>query len=53
MRLARLERDGATILAFVKDGHYLPTGSVLPGAPQDLADFLASTGWQTTPARWA
>ncbi|WP_417451603.1 fumarylacetoacetate hydrolase family protein [Kordiimonas sp.] len=47
MRLARLEleRDGLSILAFTDKGKYLPTGSVLPGAPQDLCAFLKTTGW--------
>ena len=50
MRLARLEKDGVTILACVRTEagsprEYLPTGSLLPGAPQDLGAFLHTTPW--------
>ena len=50
MRLARIEKDGVTILACVRRNaagrdEYLPTGSLLPGAPQDLGTFLHSTSW--------
>lgn len=45
MRLARLEKDGLSILACVRENAYLPTGSILPGAPQDLGTFLHSTPW--------
>jgi acylpyruvate hydrolase len=45
MRLARLEKDGVTILACVRGDMYLPVGSLLPGAPQDLGAFLHTTPW--------
>lgn len=50
MRLARVEKDGVSILACVREGadgtrEYLPVGSILPGAPQDLGAFLHTTPW--------
>ncbi|WP_262691969.1 fumarylacetoacetate hydrolase family protein [Kordiimonas aestuarii] len=47
MRLARLRKDDLDILAFVDGDRFLPTGSALPGAPQDLGAFLRTASWNT------